>query len=328
MEWKMKKKFGEWRRREINVANVNERSKQKRLTIFTTPKSFHGHIGIIQTNAIQSWLLLRPECEVILFGNGEGTAEVAAKFGLRHIPEVECNEYGTPFISSMFRIAQDVASHQLMCYVNADIILMSDFLLSIRQIQWQSFLLIGRRWDIDLKEPLDFVNREWEEHLGVYLAEVGTLHGLSGLDYFVFPRGMYRDIPLFAVGRPGWDNWMVYKARYLKVPVIDATKAITAVHQNHDYPHHLKGENGVWKGPERKRNIELMGGRDHGFTLEHATWIFTSQGIRRGLTPRHLYFRLDAVPMLVPHLHFLRRPMKALTRLIIHIRSMLGIAQS
>lgn len=324
----MKKKFWGWHPRETNVACINERSEQEGMTIFTTPKPFRGHIGVIQTNAIQSWLLLRPECEVILFGSEEGTAEVASKFGIRHIPEVGCNEYGTPLISSMFEIAQDVASHQIMCYVNADIILMNDFLPAIRQIQWQSFLIIGRRWDIDLKEPIDFLNRDWEEHLKVYIAEAGTLHGISGLDYFVFPRAMYHDIPPFAVGRPGWDNWMVYKARHLKVPVIDATKAITAVHQNHDYLHHPMGENGVWKGPEARQNIELTGEGVYAFQTDYATWILTPQGMKSALTIRHLYFRLCAVPVLFPRLQFLYAPIRMLTKLIIGIRSRLGITHN
>ncbi len=100
------------------------------LTIFTVPKPFRGHIGVIQTNAIQSWVLLRPECETILFGNEEGTAEVASMFGIRHFPDIERNEYGTPLVSSVFGIAQDIASHQLLCYVNADIMLTSDFLVA------------------------------------------------------------------------------------------------------------------------------------------------------------------------------------------------------
>ena len=84
------------------------------LTIFTIPKAFQGHAGVIQTNAIQSWLKLRPECEIILLGDDEGTAEVAAKFGVRHIPKVERNEYGTPLVSSIFSLAQDIAKYQLM----------------------------------------------------------------------------------------------------------------------------------------------------------------------------------------------------------------------
>ena len=58
------------------------------LTIFATPKPFRGHIAVIQRNAIRSWTLLRPACEIILMGNDEGTAEIAAEFGVRHVPEI------------------------------------------------------------------------------------------------------------------------------------------------------------------------------------------------------------------------------------------------
>lgn len=260
--------------------------------------------------------MLCPECEVILFGNEEGTTEIASELGIRYLPDVESNEYGTPLVSSMFSIAQHIASHQLMCYVNADIILMSDFLTAIRQVQRQSFLLIGQRWDVDLKEPVDFDKPDWETYLQARVAMHGRLHPPTGIDYFVFSRGLYDDIPPFAIGRPGWDNWMVYQARSLKVPVIDATKVITAIHQNHDYSHHPEGKAGVWEGPERKRNIELMGGVDHAFTLNHATLLLTPQGLRRPLTLKYLYFRLRAIPSLFPPLHFLNTVMRALLKLI------------
>lgn len=293
------------------------------LTIFTTTKPFRGHIGIIQTNAIRSWLLLQPACEVILLGDEEGTAEFALELGTRYIADVECNEFGTPLVNSMFSLAQDAASHQLMCYVNTDIILMSDFLPAISRIKIPSFLLAGRRWDIDLEKPLDFNSPDWEAQLRQRLAEAGSLHGISGIDYFVFPRGLYDDIPPFANGRPGWDNWMIYKARSLKVPVINATEVITAVHQNHDYSHHPEGKAGVWEGEEKKRNIELMGGVDHAFSLEYATRVLVSQGMKRALSIRHLCFRMYSVPVLVPRLHFLYPLLKGLMKLIGFITSAL-----
>lgn len=298
------------------------------LTIFSTPKSFEGHIGVIQRNAIQSWLSLQPKPEVILLGNDRGTAEAASEFAIRHEPAVDCNEYGTPLLNSIFSIAQDMAGQQLMCYVNADIILMSDFLLAICQIQRQSFLLVGQRWDIDLKVPVDFSNPLWETRLRASVKERGKLHGLSGLDYFVFHRGLYRDMPPFAIGRTVWDNWLIYRARFLGTPVIDATEAIIVVHQNHDYSHHPAGESGVWKGLEAQQNRELAGEGKYAFSLYHATHILTPRGIRRALTPRHLYFRLETVPVLYPRLHFLYRPLKALTNLIVHIRSMLGMTRN
>ena len=298
------------------------------LSVFTTPKPFRGHVGVIQTNAIRSWVLLRPSCEITLLGDEEGTAEVAAELGIQYVPHVERNEYGTPLINSIFSIAQDIASHPLVCYVNADIILMSNFLTAIRQIQMPSFLLIGRRWDIDLKESLDFSSPDWEEQLRARLVEAGKLHSLGGLDYFVFPRSTFHNVPPFAIGRSGWDNWLVYQARLLKVPVIDATRAVTAIHQNHDYAHIPSKETGVWKGREALRNRELTRQGEHSFTLDHATWILTPEGMTRALTMRHLYFRLVAMPVLFSYLHFLYRPMKVLTRLIIHIRTVLGMTQS
>jgi hypothetical protein len=62
------------------------------LTFFTTAKPFRGHSATIQCNALQSWKLLHPDIEVILFGDEEGTAEVCAELGLRHEPHVERNE--------------------------------------------------------------------------------------------------------------------------------------------------------------------------------------------------------------------------------------------
>ena len=286
------------------------------LTIFTTPKPFHGHTAVIQTNAIQSWTLLRPECEIILFGDEEGTTEVAAKFRIRHMPEVDRNEYGTPLVSSMFKIAQDIAGYQFMCYANADIILMSDLLQAIRGIQKQSFLLIGQRWDVDLKENWDFSKSDWEARLRAYVTESGTLHGPSAIDYFVFPRGIYHDIPPFAIGRPAWDGWIVHRARSLGVPVIDATNAVMVVHQSHSYSHIPVGQSGSVWGPEAELNRKLASRREYVIGLRHATFILTSKGLKPALTSKHLWLRLRAVPYLLPWPYPLERLVRVLWKSI------------
>lgn len=278
------------------------------LTIFSTPKSFIGHIKVIQTNAIHSWVLLRPKCEVILFGDEEGTAKIASQLNIRHYVDVEHNEYGTPLVSSMFKLAQERASYNLMCFVNADIILLSDFLPAVKRIQKYPFLIVGQRWDLELNEPINFNDSRWELQVKTSIAKYGKLHEVRGMDYFVFPRGQYDDIPSFAIGRPAWDNWMVYQARSRKFAVIDATKAITAVHQNHDYAHHPKGKIGAFQGPEAEQNRKLLGRTENSFNINHATWVLTPQGLRRALSMQRLYRRLDAVPILVPRLRFLGIP--------------------
>jgi len=270
------------------------------LTIFSTPKPFRGHFGVIQTNALQSWLRLHPNCEIIMFGNEEGAEETASRFGVRHIPTIECSKWGTPLISSLFEGAQKIATHQVLCYVNADIILMSDFLDAVQRVRKRAFLIVGRRWNLKVNELVNFDDPNWESNLRAEVAQRGVVEKPDGLDYFVFPKGTFSDIPPFSVGRPGWDNWMIYRTRYLGIPVIDATLSMIAIHQIHDYSHHPQGKEGVWKGPEAEANLKLLGGNQYAFTLWDADRILEPSGLKLALTRTHLKTRLETVPILFP----------------------------
>lgn len=287
------------------------------LTIFTMPKAFRGHAGIIQKNAIRSWLQLRPACDIILLGDDEGTAEAAAELSVRHAPDIERNKYGTPLISSIYTTGQKLAKYDTVCHINADIILMSDFLPAISQVHNPSFLAIGRRWDMDITEPINFDEVSWEEQLRASMVKEGRLHGESGIDYFIFPRGMFRDVPPFAIGRGGWDNWLIYKARVLGVPVIDATAAITIVHQNHDYSHTVTG---VWLGPERQLNRQYTRYGELAFSLTHSTLLLTPRGMKRPFTLSHLYAYLSSQTVLHPALHFLSPVFKAIVKLVVLVK--------
>jgi hypothetical protein len=255
------------------------------ITFFTTARPFHGHIGMIQANAIQSWLELCPPCEVLLLGNDEGTAEIARKFGLKHIPDIACNEYGTPLISSLFQAAEDHATNKYLCQINADIMLTDDFLTAIKKIcsSHARFLVSGQRRDVDINEPWDFVQPNCQDRIRKYVEQQGKLHPPTGLDYFVFPKGLWGDLPPFAIGRESLDNWLIYRARSLRVPVIDATSAITAIHQNHDYVH-FENRVAKKKSLEAQRNRELAGGFHHLHTLRDSTHRLTEDGVRFSLS--------------------------------------------
>jgi hypothetical protein len=272
------------------------------LTVFTIPKAFKGHIKTIQLNAIGSWLRLKPPCEVLLFGNEDGTAEAASQLGVKHIPEIECSDYGTPLISCAFRLAQKLSTRDLFCYVNADVILVSDFVSSLSQVEEKPFLVVGRRWDVNLKDSIDFSDPSWESKLLEHVHSNGVLHGPQGLDYFVFPRGLFEEMPPFLVGRVGWDNWMVLHARLSRVAVIDATRAITAIHQNHDYSHLPDGEMTMRRGIEAQHNLELLGGRYRALDVRDATYILTPDGVRAATGPVQLRRRLETSPELYPNL--------------------------
>jgi hypothetical protein len=260
-------------------------------TLFTTPKPFRGHIATIQRNAIRSWTLLRPQPEIIVFGDEEGAAEIAHKLGLRHVADVARNEYGTPLLSDLFAKARGMANHELLCFINADIILMSDVVAAIQRVPFPQFLMSGQRWEVDIDQDWDY-SAGWEGRLRAYVHESGRLRAPNAMDYFVFPGNLEIELPPFAVGRIGWDNWFISYARKRKVAVIDASEAVMAVHQNHDYAHirgDTAGEPGgmqAWtQGPEARRNMEIAGYADvlEGVyaelrTLQDATWRFTAQG--------------------------------------------------
>ena len=81
------------------------------LTVLSVPKPFRGHIGIIQRNAIRSWVGLADGVQVMLMGSEEGTSEVAAEEGLLHFPNIVCNRFGTPLLRSVFHIADKPSMH-------------------------------------------------------------------------------------------------------------------------------------------------------------------------------------------------------------------------
>ena len=231
------------------------------LTLFSAPKPFTDpHIAMIQRNAIKSWTLL-PDVDVILLGEETGLAEAARELGVRHIPNVARNESGTPLISSMFDIARENSNSDLLCIVNADMILMSDFLEAARRshLQRDEFVLLSQRWDYDMTEPLDFVEG-WESRLRESVRKQNQLHRPAGSDFFLFPRSCYEDVPGFSIGRAGWDNWMIYKARREGWAVIDCTLSMMIVHQNHDYSHLPDGKP-HYEHPETNENIRLAGGQ-------------------------------------------------------------------
>src|SRR6266498_1082267 len=231
------------------------------ITLFSAPKPFtNPHIATIQRNAIKSWTLL-PDVEVILLGDERGLAEAAQELGVKHLREVKRNASGTPLISSMFQLARQNSNSDLLCIINADMILISDFVQVAKQARKlkDKFVLLSQRWDLDVTQPIEF-SEGWQNALRSTVHRQGQLHRPAGSDFFLFHQSCYTDIPDFTIGRAGWDNWMIYKARTEKWSVIDCTPSVMIVHQNHDYSH-LPGGKPHYEHPDTNENIRLAGGQ-------------------------------------------------------------------
>lgn len=236
------------------------------LTLFTIPKGFVGHTGVIQRNAIRSWTYL-PGCEVILFGEEDGLGEAARDLGVRHVPQIARNEKGTPMVSDAFAQIRHLARTPFVAYVNSDIVFDHSLIQAVQALQGSvlnDWLLVGQRHDLDIRHELAF-GEGWQDELRAEVARNGTLHGKAGIDFFVFPRGFVLTLPDFAVGRPGWDSWLIYKTREQGIPLVDATEVVLTVHQNHPPAYRAFGS-------EALANTRSAGGYYRMGTLRDCDW--------------------------------------------------------
>jgi flavin-dependent dehydrogenase len=118
------------------------------------------------------------------------------------------------------------------------------------------------------------------------------------IDHFTFPRALYTDIPEFAIGRTGWDNWLVWAATAAGARVIDVTRFCPVIHQRHDYSH-AGGAATVFAGEEARRARDLVGHWSHYHGVFHARWLLTAGG---AVVPaRSLPYRLARPRRAVAH---------------------------
>ena len=272
------------------------------LTIFTCPKPFNGHTALIQRNAIESWLLLGANVQIILCGDDDGVAEVAQEYGVEHIPRIECNNYGTPLLNSIFSNAAKVSRNRLLCYVNSDIILGKDLFDAVRIVKRWHFVVVARRRCIDIDRRLYFNKSNNVDLLPQLVARADDFDLVDAIDMILFTRCVALvAIPGFAVGRPAWDNWFLMNALKHWIPVVDATGMITVIHQNHGYEHVSESLDGKsWEGPEADENRSLAGGWKSLFTIDDSTHKLTKDGMCAISESERVWRRVERMAMLRP----------------------------
>ena len=212
-------------------------------------------MGGLQRRSVESWRALG--VQVLLLGD---VAEAARELNVEHVPGLETTSHGTPRLDSAFALADRAARFPLRCFVNADIIFGTDLLEAARAVSGQAeqFLLVGQT------------------------EENGKRRGAAAMDWFVFPAGLFGDVPPFAIGRAGFDNWLVWKARQVGI-VVDAAQDVRAIHQPHGYEHVAGGMDEAYYGEEAARNLELAGGKSRLYTLHDASHVLRGGRLGRNL---------------------------------------------
>jgi hypothetical protein len=237
------------------------------ITFFTTFRNLNQP----ERNAIRSWLSLHEESEVIVFTE---SAEVSAKAELPRtifVHEMTKHSSGPPLLNKLFEDASRLSKHKILCYCNSDIILLPEFLQRIEALTSirLPFLAASQRIDVKIDFEVDFADRESVKMLRARVDGQGSVHPPMGSDVFVFPKGLYdvKSMPALVVGRPAWDNWMIYDARQRFNRLVDLTGDIPAVvHQDH--PGNYDPAN-----LSHQVNFEFLPPKDvHTFVLEYANY--------------------------------------------------------
>jgi len=243
------------------------------ITIFVTFRSFeHPHFGLIQRNAIGSWMKLDPKPQVLMMGNETGCKEICEEFGAIHVPDIKLSEHNTPMLDDMFLRAEQLSTNNLLLLLAADIILFQDTIETAKVLvnKFPAFMATLRRRDKNIDELIDFKNPNWENEV-----REGAKLGHPGAgDFFLYPKGFFKNgIPPFTIGRASADNWLIYEAVRLGY-CVDMTEAMQIVHQNHDYSH-IGGFHNLVNGEEFKINRQLGEGKM--LEIINSNWVMTPE---------------------------------------------------
>lgn len=234
-------------------------------TFFSIPKKFTGEFSLIQENAVLSWKSIQG-AQVILLGDELGVSQFAIRHEIEHIRNISTNTHRTPLLSDAFQLVRNIAVNDILVYVNCDIIFTSSLFRTIELAKkyFDKYAIVGKRTDAFINEKIIYQNN-WERYLLKLITNNSELHSKSGIDYFIFPKSVEITLPDFAVGRPSWDNWMIYNFLREQIPVIDSTELNLVVHQNHERGYAIYGT-------ESKNNLYLAGGTINLCDISHSNY--------------------------------------------------------
>ena len=206
-------------------------------TIFTFPRPFKSPFNTPQLNAINSWKKIHKDVEIYLINDELNTAkEFAIKNKIKCI-DGKFSKYGSPLLKDAIESINKVAKNDIILFINTDIIYIDGIKRTFDVVlnNFDKYFIVGRRVDYDVDYKISFNDKDYKKKL-ISMYKNGAMHGLSGLDYWMFPKNTFNEIPNFVIGKPGYDNWLLAESKRKSISVIDASNSIRILHQNHYYP--------------------------------------------------------------------------------------------
>ena len=203
------------------------------MTLLTSFKPFTGDDALRQRNAVRSWRALGTDVEIIAFGRTPGLEADAAECMVRLVADIPAFEDRLPRIDKVFEYGEKHGLHDLLLYVNGDILLFPDLVDALNAPRLPQWAMVGRRTNVTVTEELSF-SPDSASRLQEGLLASGRLEGYSAIDYLAWRRGSLPPLPPLFLGSV-WDSRTVFCIRRAGVPLIDATRAARVIHQDHPY---------------------------------------------------------------------------------------------
>ena len=227
------------------------------LTLFTT-FVYDEEKLFVNNNTLFNWKNL-PNVNLVIFSNCS-TVQYYAKLANWHVLPVLVEAANAPVLPNMFQSVMREFDSDFYGYANADLLFTDDLVTTLETILCEmdftrSLLVVGKRTNI----PASYITQEgalsWE-FLKISAENYGTLFQPDAEDYFIteknFPWGGF--LPL-AVGRRGYDNWIVTFSRQNNIPVIDVSGSVLCLHQTLESRGNFEGLN---KGDNNLYNLDIL----------------------------------------------------------------------
>jgi hypothetical protein len=240
------------------------------ITLFSTTKPLASTDAILSLQrACDSWKLLDGVSQIILFGNDFGVKEFTLKNNIEYYPNIEYSD-NLPLLSSLFSKIDLTARNNTVIYTNSDIVLNGDLKKIIEVIKsnsgYRDFYCTGRRW---IKDKKFEVKTNSANLLSLAVNETrSNLDRPTAMDYFVFKKDFFRNIPEFRIARTCYDGWLLSEARRRKAICYDLSYSLKAFHQNHIYLDSVNGKNEVYNGKIAIKNQKMLKGYQNFHTVD------------------------------------------------------------
>jgi hypothetical protein len=210
-----------------------------KIILMTTTKPYDEYNKNIQLNAISSWISLDMNKVILINSNDSSNEKYFNSQDVKIVPIKRQSSTGVPYVRDIFESGYNYYDEgDMLCYINAYIILLNDFCLTLKSIPIHSFknyLIGGRSWKWN--DPDQFLKRQ---SLPIDIDNVkkhGNLDEVCCTDYFVHNKGLYQGIipDDILIARLSWDMWLNAKAMERKATTIDITNTCFSIHPNHGY---------------------------------------------------------------------------------------------